>query len=328
VRRSLPGKAAVLTSSHGDARHPIASSSSVGDNVRLAVAAILGSNLAFSLGDATIKLTSANFVLWQIFVIRSVIAIPLLIANVLLRFGSTSLAPRHFGWVALRSLMLTLMLVAYASSLPHLALGVAAVTLYTLPIFITLFAAFFIGDRIGLMGWGSVLMGFAGVVLILKPTPDSFNRYALLPLIAAILYALTMILTRTKCREENPLVLSLGANFAIVAIGLLATLLIAMVGGPIKEAQEASFLFGEWSAMGTTTEWLTMALLAAAVIISSVLAAIAYQVGPPATVATFDFSYVGFAVLWGVLFFDEVLDPVTLTGMALIIVAGVLVVRR
>jgi drug/metabolite transporter (DMT)-like permease len=300
---------------------------SVGDNVKLAVASILASNLAFSLGDAAVKLISADFVLWQIFVTRSIIAIPLLITIILLRFSSTSLAPRHFGWVALRSLMLTFMLVAYLSSLPHLALGVAAVTFYTLPLFITLFAALFIGDRIGLSGWTSVLMGFAGVVLILKPTPDGFNGYALLPLVSAILYALTAILTRTKCREEHPLVLSLGVSLAFIAIGLLATLLIAIVGGSADEAQARSFLFGEWSTMGLA-EWLTMGFLAASAIIGGTGAAFAYQVGPPATVATFDFAYVGFAVLWGVLFFAEVLDPVTLVGMALIIVAGVLAVRR
>ena len=100
-----------------------------------------------------------------------------------------------------------------------------------------------------------------------------------------------------------------------------------MVGGFTDKVQGTSFLFGEWTTMGTT-EWLTMALLAAATIIASVGAAFAYQVGPPATVATFDFAYVGFAVLWGVLFFAEVLDGVTLTGMALIILAGVLAVRR
>ena len=48
----------------------------LGDNIRLAVAAIIGSNIAFSLSDAAIKLISVNFVLWQIFVIRSVIASP------------------------------------------------------------------------------------------------------------------------------------------------------------------------------------------------------------------------------------------------------------
>ena len=304
-----------------------ASESSVGDNIRLAVAAILGSNLAFSLSDAAIKLISANFVLWQIFVIRSVIAIPLLIGAISLWFPSTSLAPHQFGWVTLRSLMLTLMLVAYLSSLPHLPLGVAAVTFYTLPIFITLFAALFIGDRIGLMGWTSVLLGFAGVALILRPTPNGFNGYALLPLVSAVLYALAMILTRTKCREEHPLILALGVNFSFIAIGLLATLLIAMVGGATDQGQGTSFLFGEWSTMGTA-EWLTMALLAAGAIIGSVGAAIAYQSGSPAKVAIFDFTYVGFAALWGILFFAEVLDLVTLTGMALIIVAGVLAMRR
>ena len=223
--------------------------------------------------------------------------------------------------------MLTLMLIAYLSSLPHPPLGVAAVTFYTLPIFITLFAALFIGDRIGLTGWTSVLLGFAGVALILRPTPNGFNGYALLPLVSAVLYALAIILTRTKCREEHPLILALGVNFSFIVIGLLATLLIAVVGGATDQRQGTSFLFGEWSTMGTA-EWLTMALLAAGAIVGSIGAAIAYQSGSPAKVATFDFTYVGFATLWGVLFFAEVLDGVTLTGMASIIAAGILAVRR
>ena len=94
-----------------------------------------------------------------------------------------------------------------------------------------------------------------------EPEAAGFNGYALLPLVSAILYALAMILTRTKCREENPLVLSLSLNVSFVATGLLATLLMAMVGGPTDEAQGTSFLFGEWSIMGMT-KWLTMALLA------------------------------------------------------------------
>jgi len=301
--------------------------SSSGDNVRLGVAVILGTDLALSLGDAAIKSISADFVLWQIFVMRSIFAIPALIAVILWRSGIRSLAPRRLGWVALRSLMLTFMWVAYYAALPHLALGIAAAAYFTLPIFITLFAALFIGDRIGPKGWGAVFLGFAGVLLILKPEASGFNEYALLPLAAAILYALAMILTRTKCREENPLVLSLSLNVSFVVIGLLATLLIAIAPGSASEAQGASFLLGEWSSMGGT-EWLSMALLAVAVIMGSVGAAIAYQVGPPATIATFDFAYLGFSALWGVLFFAEVLDVVTVAGMLLIIAAGVLAVRR
>jgi drug/metabolite transporter (DMT)-like permease len=302
------------------------SSAFSGDSVRLGVAVILITDLALSLGDAAIKSISADFVLWQIFVLRSIIAIPVLIAVIRLRSHPAALAPRHLGWVAVRSLMLTFMWVAYYASLPHLALGIAAAAFYTLPIFIALFAALFIGDRVGVSGWVAVFLGFAGVLLILKPEASGFNAYALLPLVSAILYALAMILTRTKCRAENPLVLSLSLNVSFVVVGLLATSMIATAGGAAGEGQ-SSFLLGHWSSMGGM-EWLSMALLAVAVIVGSVGAAIAYQVGPPAIIATFDFSYLVLAALWGVLFFGEVLDLVTIGGMALILVAGVLAVRR
>jgi drug/metabolite transporter (DMT)-like permease len=304
-----------------------ASKSSSGDNVKLGIAAILATTLAMSLGDAAVKLFSTDFVLWQIFVLRSVIAIPIFVVVIKVRNRAASLVPHHAGWVALRSLMLALLWVAYYAALPHLELGVAAATLYTLPLFITLFAAVFIGDKIGAKGWIAVFLGFAGVLLILRPEADGFNAYALLPLVAAILDALAMILTRTKCRGESPLVLALSVNVAFISIGLLATLLVAIVGGPVDGSPGSSFISGEWAPMGPR-EWAYMAFLAAASIIASVGVAIAYQVGPPATIATFDFAYVGMAGLWGILIFAEVPSGATITGIALIVAAGILAVRR
>jgi drug/metabolite transporter (DMT)-like permease len=69
-------------------------------------------------------------------------------------------------------------------------------------------------------------------------------------------------------------------------------------------------------------------MLAVATLIGSIGAAVAYQSGPPAIVAAFDFAYVGFATVWGVLFFAEVLDPITIVGMLLIVASGILAVRR
>jgi drug/metabolite transporter (DMT)-like permease len=294
-----------------------------GDNVRLGVAAILATTFAMSLGDAAVKLFSTDFVLWQIFVLRSVIAIPVLMVVVKLRNRAASLVPSRIGWVALRSLMLASLWVAYYAALPHLALGVAAATLYTLPLFITLFAALLLGDKIGAKGWGAVFLGFAGMLLIVKPEAGGFNAYVLLPLVAAILDASAMILTRTKCRGESPLVLALSLHVSLVCVGLFATLLVGVSG----TAGSSSFIAGEWVAMGLA-DWIAMALLAAASIIASVGVAIAYQVGPPATIATFDFAYVGFAGLWGVLIFAEFPSATTMVGMVLIVAAGILAVRR
>lgn len=298
-----------------------------GDNIKLAVAAILLTVLVLSLGDALIKRISTEFTLWQIFVIRSAIAIPVLVVVIKARYRATSLKPLRVNWTALRSLMLTLMWVAYYTALPYVVLSVAAAAYYSLPIFITLFAALFIGDKIGAKGWMAVFLGFVGVLLILRPQADDFNAYALLPIISAVLYALAMIITRTKCRTENALVLSLGLNVSFVSVGALAALLIGVWGSSNVDAARYPFLLGQWTAMGMN-EWLAMGLLSTAIIVGSVGAAIAYQAGPSAIVATFDFSYVVFAAGWGLLFFAEVPDPITVIGIGLIVSAGMLAVRR
>ncbi|AMY70286.1 DMT family transporter [Frigidibacter mobilis] len=239
------------------------------DNLPLAVGVILVTVLALSLGDALIKLTSSSFVIWQIFVIRSLIVIPCLLA--VAGRGALRL-PQAAGWVALRSAMLVAMWVCYYLALPHLSLPAAAAAYYTLPIFITLFSALVIGERISRTGWIAVALGFAGVLLILRPGPDDFNGFALLPLIAAMLYAGAMILTRTRCREASPLILSLALNIGFVATGSVAAAGIALLPAEARQG----FLLAPWAGMGAP-EWLSMALLAAALLIGSIGAAVAYQ---------------------------------------------------
>ena len=126
------------------------------DNLRLAISAIVFTVFALSLGDATIKQISADFPLWQIFVLRSLIAIPVLYVILSWRTPTVSVVPVQLGWTAVRSLMLVAMWVAYYAALPHVALSVAAAVYYTLPLFITLFSALFIGERVGSVGWLAV----------------------------------------------------------------------------------------------------------------------------------------------------------------------------
>ncbi len=290
------------------------------DNLPLAVTVILVTVLALSLGDALIKLTSSSFVIWQIFVIRSAITLPVLLA-VLWAQGGLCL-PAAAGWVTLRSAMLVAMWVCYYLALPHLSLSAAAAAYYTLPIFITLFSALVIGERITRLGWIAVALGFLGVLMILRPGMGDFNVWAVLPLIAAMLYAGAMILTRTRCREASPLILSLALNIGFVVTGGIAAAGIALLPAEARQG----FLLAPWASMGGA-EWLSMALLAGALLIGSIGAAIAYQNGPPAVIGAFDFAYVAFAVLWGAVFFAELPDLTSALGMALIVGAGILSLR-
>ncbi|WP_062762491.1 DMT family transporter [Falsirhodobacter sp. alg1] len=291
------------------------------DRIPLAVVSIILTVLALSLGDALIKMTSGSFVIWQIFVLRSLILLPVL-AGIALMLGILRM-PAAWGWVTLRSLMLIAMWVCYYLSLPKLSLSAAAAAYYTLPIFITLFSAVFIGDRISRTGWFAVVLGFLGVLLILRPRAGDFNAYALLPLISAMLYAGAMIVTRTRCRDEHPLGLSLALNIGFIIVGGVAAAIILLLPMELRQG----FLLSPWTPMGKA-EWISMGLLAAAILIGSIGAAIAYQNGSPAMIGAFDFAYVGFAVIWGIVFFAETPDLIASIGMIIIVGAGVLSLRQ
>lgn len=304
------------------------------DNLKLAIGAILVAVFALALGDALIKKSNASFVIWQIFILRSIIAAPLLVFFIKKRSTDHSsseklsgLMPKNCVWTLTRSALLVVMWLIYYVALPNVDLSIAAASFYTLPIFITLFAALFLGERIGLGGWIAVVLGFCGVLLILRPQAEDFNLYALLPIISAILYALGMILTRSKCRAERPMVLSLWMNVMFIFVGIVASLLIFWFQPSEEIRYSNQFLFGDWQAMDLAA-WGNMTILAVALLVGSLGAAIAYQSGPASTIAIFDFSYVAFAIIWGVLLFNEALDLTTIIGILMIVTGGILSTRK
>lgn len=293
------------------------------DHIPMAVGIIILTVLALSLGDALIKLTSGSFVIWQICVIRSLLAIPVLLVVLVVTSSVRLRVPHLLGWVVLRSLMLVAMWICYYLSLPKLTLSVAAAAYYTLPLFLSLFSALFIGDRISRLGLIAVFVGFLGVLLILRPRVGDFNAYTILPLLAAMLYAGAMIITRTRCRQQHPIALALALNICFVVVGAGATGLVALR----PDVARHGFLLAPWAAMGQA-EWISMGLMAAAILIGSIGTAVAYQNGPPSVIGTFDFSYVGFAVVWGMIFFAEVPDVTSILGIILIVGAGIASLRQ
>lgn len=297
------------------------------DNTKLAIFSIIFAVLALSIGDAVIKLFSVNFSLWQIYVVRSLIAIPILLIVIKLSEPTLSLIPASVRWTATRSLLLGIMWVAYYTALPHIQLSIAAAVFYTIPLFITLFSAIFMGDKVSVKSWFSIVLGFVGVLVIVRPDAGGFNGYVLLPLLAAILYAGAMILTRTKCLNENPKILSLSLNITFIVLGVIASVSISIWNPEDSAMKLYPFLIGGWGELNPSG-LLTMGVLAVAVVIGSLFAAIAYQKGRSSVVASFDYFYLVFSVLWGLLVFSEVPDGLTIVGMVMIVSAGLIGARQ
>jgi drug/metabolite transporter (DMT)-like permease len=91
-------------------------------------------------------------------------------------------------------------------------------------------------------------LGFVGVILIFEPKVEDFTGFALLPVVSAILFALSMILTRSRCRDESIFILSLWLNLSMQVTGVIALILLLLIAPDLKS--NSDFLLGHWSPMG------------------------------------------------------------------------------
>lgn len=292
------------------------------DRPLFGVAMIVVAVFLMSLQDAIIKYSSTDLSLWQIFVLRSAMAIPVLAVVGIGAGRGGRLMPRRPGWAALRSLALVQMYVCIYAAVPVLSLAVVAAAFYTGPLFITLLSGLVAGESVGRRQWLAVCLGFAGVLVILQPGTESFTAVAVLPVLSGFFYAVAAILTRTTCARETPMTLAMMLNMALLLTGLLATIVIATW----QPAASYPFMLGPWTALDQASLSL-IAVLAVLIVAIGVTLAQAYQAASPVLVATFDYSYLVFAALWSLIIFAEPPSAATLAGMAMIAGAGLIALR-
>lgn len=296
------------------------------DRPLVAVMAALASALMFSFGDAIVKLVSLELSLWQILVLRSLLSIPALIMICRLRTYAIKVGPDALFWTTARSALMVLMWVSYYAALVTLPVSVAASVYFTMPIFVTLISSIYPGDRIGAAGWFGVAVGFCGMLLIVKPDGGSFNHFIILPLFAAICFAVSIVITRTRLRHEHPFAMAVNLHLGFLLTGLIATAMV-YVTGDLHNTQLGTFFGGPWQPLGTR-EWIVIVILAVVVTAGNLTTSIAYQLGQSSTVATFSFAYIPFVGIWGFIFFGEVPDLITVSGILMIIFAGSMVLRQ
>ncbi|WP_227270435.1 DMT family transporter [Roseobacter weihaiensis] len=278
---------------------------------RTAVFAIIASVAALSLGDALIKTAKLSLPLWQMYILRSALLLP-----VLWWFARSQgpITPKAPFWTVMRSILLVVMWLSYYSSLSLMPLSLAAAAYYTGPIFIVALTALISSKWPRRRTLFSIGCGFIGVLMIIRPDMAGFDLGTLLPMIAAFLYACAMVLTSVKCQNDDPVALALALHLAFIMVGALLGLF---------SGREGSFIFGPWQPVDLRL-FATVAALAALILIGSVGAAVAYQKGPPTTVAAFDYSYLVFSLIWGRLFFGELPGNIALIGIGVIVSAGLL----
>lgn len=281
----------------------------------------------FSLQDVILKRLSGDYPLYQAMIIRSLTAVPLLLIILRLFDGRlTTIATPNWALMLARGILNFVAYTAYYLGLAALPMADTVALFFTAPLFITIAAALVFRDRIGATNILALLAGFVGMLMIFNPSASVFDPAALLPVLAALGYALTQLATRVLGRTETAAAMTFWGNLTFLA-GALA--LAAVFGsGAYDGATHPSlaFLTRGWQPMPARDLGLFMACGVIASIGLSLLT-YAYRVAPSASVAPFEYSFIIWGVLWGWMFWAQLPAALAWGGIALLIGAGLLVIR-
>ena len=278
--------------------------------------------LVFSLQDAIIKAVSGSYPLTEVVSIRCLVSAPILLAFVHFESGLRSLAARDMGSLMGRSFLMLMAYTTYYMAFPALPLADAVALYFTVPLFALALAVPMLGETIGWRRITAVVIGFVGVVVMLRPGAGLFEPAALLSLFSALTYATAMLIARRIGTSTTASVMAFYQN-AIYLLGALTMAGFFHLTG-IQQASHKSleFLVRPWI-WPDSTDLLLIGSCGVIAAFGMTLLTQAYRIAKASVVTSFEYTGMLWAPLWGFLFFGEIPYLTTLAG-AVLIIAGLI----
>ena len=179
---------------------------------------------AFTVNDTFMKDVTRTLPLYQAIALRGVIAVAGLGLLALAAGGFRYRLSRKDGWlILLRSLADVASTILFLTALLHMPLANLSAIMQALPLVVTLAAALVYGDRIGWRRMTAILVGFAGVMIIIRPGTEGFDRYALLGLASVAFVVVRDLSVRPMQGQVPSALVALGAAVAVAAMGWIGT---------------------------------------------------------------------------------------------------------
>ena len=292
-----------------------------------AVAILAAGKLLFAIQDVIIKEMSGAYPVHEIMTIRGAVAIPLLLLLIHFSGGLGLLRHHRPGLHLLRgALMLTAFMCFYVA-LAGTSLTTASALFFTAPFFITLMSIPLLGERVGVRRFLGIGIGFAGVLVVLRPDSSGLGWYDLLPVLAAFFYACCQIMVRVAKMTEPPALMSLYASVAFTVLGALSGLLLSAHDVPPGADVSLQFLLRPWS-LPDAGDALLLMLTGLTSALGFMCTSNAYQREQASRVSPFEYVMIVWVVVLSFLVWAEIPDALTLLGTGMIIVSGIYVIRR
>ncbi len=259
--------------------------------------------------DLCAKQVLEDYSLTQFVLVRSVIAILIMLMLAPKFGGLDALKTQEVGWHLLRSLFAIGAMFGFFYGLANMPLVNALTLGYTAPLIVTALSAIVLGDKVGWRRWSAVIVGFVGVLVMLRPGQQAMSFAEVAVLIAAACYASQAITARKLRGTESTLSLSL---YIIVGPLIVAVL----------------FIDAEAWVTPDATSWALMTLAAVGSVVAWIGFINGYRSVSPATLAPLEYIALIGGALAGYLLWDEVPDRWVVVGAVIIIGSGLFIVYR
>ncbi len=259
--------------------------------------------------DLCAKQILEDYSLTQFVLLRSVIAILIMLALAPKFGGLDALKTNEFGWHLLRSLFAIGAMFGFFYGLARMPLVNALTLGYTAPLIVTALSAIVLGDKVGWRRWSAVTVGFVGVLIMLRPGQQAMSFAEVAVLIAAACYASQAITARKLSGTESTLSLSL---YVIV--------------GPLIVA--IALLDAEAWTTPDATGWALIIAAATGSVIAWVGFINGYRAVSPAILAPLEYIALVLGAIAGFVIWDEVPDRWVFLGAVIIVASGLFVVYR
>jgi drug/metabolite transporter (DMT)-like permease len=279
-------------------------------NERLAgMAAMLMGVASFSLMDAALKLLTAHYPSAQVAALRGLAALPVVFIWVLYAGGVRQLVCVRWPLHLIRGVLSVFMMITFSFALKELSLAKTYALFFVAPLLIAVFSIFMLGERIHRTQWVAIVIGFAGVLIVLRPDTGAAFGWAgtLAVLTTAVCYALSSVLVKIIGRTDSTPAMVFWMT-CMLAIG--ATTLALPGWQPIH--REHYLLIGGIAITGAIGQWgITEA----------------FKRAPAASVAPLEYSGLAWVIMIDLAVWSVVPSWRTLAGAAVIIGSGLYLLR-
>lgn len=262
--------------------------------------------------------------LWQFHVTRTLMALPMI--WVMARLGFGTLRPSRPRAVAGRSLLIATGLMIYFGALAFLPISEVAAGLFTSPIWVLVVSVAFLGLRVGPVRAIAALVGFAGVLLVLRPDAGGASAATFVPVFAGLFYALGALATRGWCAGESTLSLLLGVFLALAVWGLVGLGILAVLKPEVPSGADGFILRAWVTPTGPFLFWTFVQAVGSIVALWFLIKG--YQLGEASFSAVFEYSLLIFASAWAFALRGEAIDGYAAVGILLIIGSGAAIALR